>query len=103
MLASRFIKQGLSKGAVGKRFLATVTGSTGRQMPAVPARSTPVTYDRATFTIRVCFVSLTFRGWNDMLMVFRMGQPTMEALSVEVETSLEKLCSPLHWLVTQNL
>ena len=36
------------------RSLATVTGSTGRQMPQVARdRSTPISHDRATFTIRV--------------------------------------------------
>ncbi|KAF8443418.1 class I glutamine amidotransferase-like protein [Terfezia claveryi] len=35
------------------RSLATVTGSTGRQMPQVARdRSTPISHDRATFTIR---------------------------------------------------
>lgn len=41
-------------GVGGVRGLATVTGSAGRQMPQ-PARerSTPVSHDRATFTIKV--------------------------------------------------
>jgi len=35
------------------RGLATVEGSAGRTMPVRPARATPVSHDRATFTIRV--------------------------------------------------
>jgi len=35
------------------RGLASVEGNTPRQMPASRARATPVSYDRATFTIRV--------------------------------------------------
>lgn len=35
------------------RFFATVEGSTGRQMPTTRVRATPVSHDRATFTIRV--------------------------------------------------
>jgi carbamoyl-phosphate synthase small subunit len=36
------------------RFLATVEGSVGRVMPGSPRpRATPVSHDRATFTIRV--------------------------------------------------
>jgi carbamoyl-phosphate synthase small subunit len=35
------------------RFLATVEGSTGRAMPATRPRATPISHDRATFTIRV--------------------------------------------------
>ena len=38
------------------RFMATVVetkGSTGRQMPTSRARSTPISHDRVTFTIRV--------------------------------------------------
>lgn len=36
------------------RFLATVEGSVGRIMPGTPrARATPISHDRATFTIRV--------------------------------------------------
>ncbi len=35
------------------RTLATVEGSAGRTMPLTPARATPVSHDRATFTIRV--------------------------------------------------
>ncbi|TAQ86367.1 hypothetical protein B7494_g5331 [Chlorociboria aeruginascens] len=34
------------------RFLATVEGSAGRAMPAIRPRATPVSHDRATFTIR---------------------------------------------------
>ena len=35
------------------RFLATVEGNTTRQMPALQPKATPVSRDRATFTIRV--------------------------------------------------
>lgn len=34
------------------RFLATVEGSAGRQMPVSRPRATPISHDRATFTIR---------------------------------------------------
>lgn len=34
------------------RFLATVEGSAGRAMPATRLRATPISHDRATFTIR---------------------------------------------------
>lgn len=34
------------------RFLATVEGSVGRQMPLTRARATPVSHDRATLTVR---------------------------------------------------
>ncbi|KAI9832792.1 MAG: Multifunctional pyrimidine synthesis protein CAD [Sarea resinae] len=43
-LASKVVSQ--------TRFLATVEGNTLRQMPASRARATPVSHDRATFTIR---------------------------------------------------
>jgi carbamoyl-phosphate synthase small subunit len=35
------------------RFLATVETSAGRALPATRARATPISHDRATFTIRV--------------------------------------------------
>ena len=35
------------------RFMATVEGSAGRAMPATRPRATPVSHDRATFTIKV--------------------------------------------------
>ena len=35
------------------RFLATVEGSAGRAMPVSRPRATPISHDRATFTIRV--------------------------------------------------
>ncbi|KAJ6257479.1 Dihydroorotase [Drechslerella dactyloides] len=62
MLASRMLNRSsksLLGGALGKRSLATVTGSTGRLMPKINRGATPVSHDRATFTIRVCLVSLT--------------------------------------------
>ncbi|KAI9866285.1 MAG: Multifunctional pyrimidine synthesis protein CAD [Trichoglossum hirsutum] len=42
----------LSKTGMQVRSLATVEGSVGRQMPASKTRATPVSHDRATFTIR---------------------------------------------------
>jgi len=38
------------------RFLATVEGSAGRVMPATRPRATPISHDRATLTIRVCYL-----------------------------------------------
>lgn len=35
------------------RYLATVEGNTTRQMPFTRTKATPVSHDRATFTIRV--------------------------------------------------
>lgn len=35
------------------RYMATVEGSAGRVMPEKRARATPISHDRATFTIRV--------------------------------------------------
>jgi hypothetical protein len=39
------------------RFLATVEGSIGRKMPVTRPKATPISHDRATFTIRVCYTS----------------------------------------------
>lgn len=58
---SRFVKPAAFKPAGGiynrlaqqARFLATVEGSVGRAMPATRPRATPISHDRATFTIRV--------------------------------------------------
>ena len=36
------------------RFLATVDSNTPRQMPVDGSRATPISRDRATFTIKVC-------------------------------------------------
>ncbi|KAI9719640.1 MAG: Multifunctional pyrimidine synthesis protein CAD [Candelaria pacifica] len=44
--------RGSLKIASTARFFATVEANTGRQMPATKPRATPVSYDRATFTIR---------------------------------------------------
>lgn len=44
---------GIAKLAQQARFMATVEGSAGRAMPASRARATPISHDRATFTIRV--------------------------------------------------
>ncbi|KAI5811267.1 class I glutamine amidotransferase-like protein [Peziza echinospora] len=53
MFAARRFFQPSVGGFKHVRTLATVTGSTGRQMPRpVRDRSTPVSHDRATFTIR---------------------------------------------------
>ena len=41
------------KTIIQARGLASVEGNMPRQMPASRARATPVSYDRATFTIRV--------------------------------------------------
>jgi len=35
------------------RFLATVEGSFGRAMPVTRPKATPISHDRATFTIKV--------------------------------------------------
>jgi carbamoyl-phosphate synthase small subunit len=35
------------------RFLATVGGSAGRAMPVTGSKATPISHDRATFTIKV--------------------------------------------------
>ena len=43
------------------RGLATVSdsvGSAGRVMPEKRARATPISHDRATFTIRVCQIAV---------------------------------------------
>jgi len=37
------------------RFLATIQNNTSRQMPRVRSRATPVSHERATFTIKVDF------------------------------------------------
>ncbi|KAI9696456.1 MAG: Multifunctional pyrimidine synthesis protein CAD [Candelina mexicana] len=44
--------RGVLKTSQTTRFFATVEGNTGRQMPVSKPRATPVSYDRATFTIR---------------------------------------------------
>ncbi|KAH6671666.1 putative carbamoyl-phosphate synthase arginine-specific small chain [Halenospora varia] len=57
---ARFVKPGAFKPAGGihtriaqqARFLATVEGSAGRAMPVTKPRATPISHDRATFTIR---------------------------------------------------
>lgn len=48
------------------RFLATVEGSAGRVMPATRPKATPISHDRATFTIRV-----GARDWQGRERVFR--------------------------------
>ncbi len=58
---ARFVKPAAFKPAGGihtriaqqARFLATVEGSAGRSMPAIRPKATPISHDRATFTIRV--------------------------------------------------
>jgi len=53
---SRFVKPSgfalKARFAQQARFLATVEGSAGRAMPLTRPRATPVSYDRATFTVR---------------------------------------------------
>ncbi|KAA8576170.1 hypothetical protein EYC84_006325 [Monilinia fructicola] len=57
---SRFVKPaafkptgyGIQRVAQQTRFLATVEGSAGRAMPYTRPRATPISHDRATFTIR---------------------------------------------------
>jgi len=69
---ARFIKPTGFKAAAGvqmriaqqARYMATVEGSTGRVMPGKKARSTPISHDRATFTIRVCRCCLHCRKEN---------------------------------------
>lgn len=64
---SRFVKPaafkptgyGIQRVAQQTRFLATVEGSAGRAMPYTRPRATPISHDRATFTIRVCYI-----GWR---------------------------------------
>ena len=59
---ARFVKPTAVKPAGGlhariaqqSRFLATVEGSVGRKMPVTRPKATPISHDRATFTIRVC-------------------------------------------------
>lgn len=58
---SAFKAGGYGRIAQQVRSLATVEGSTGRVMPPRAARSTPISHDRATFTIRV---SDTNRAWR---------------------------------------
>ncbi len=41
------------KAGVQARYLATVEANTPRQVPVSNLRTTPVSHDRATFTIRV--------------------------------------------------
>jgi hypothetical protein len=81
-----------SKIAQQARFLATVEGSAGRAMPATRPRATPVSHDRATFTIRVR--SYTNRCEGQLLTHTRMDQFSTESLSAQSRTSLEKPSSP---------
>jgi carbamoyl-phosphate synthase small subunit len=57
---ARFVKPTAFKAAGGygriaqqARFLATVEGSVGRAMPIPRTKSTPISHDRATLTLRV--------------------------------------------------
>jgi len=45
---------GMPKGFAQTRFLATVQNTTGRQMPLSKPAGAPVSFEPATFTIRVC-------------------------------------------------
>lgn len=87
------------------RFLATVEGSVGRQMPLTRARATPVSHDRATLTIRVCrpFVCPGMEMVVANGALHRMDQFSTERLSAPSRTSLEKLSSPPPSSVTQSL
>ncbi len=51
--------------ASAARSFATVEDNTVRQMPVTRPRATPVSYDRATFTIRVRFVVKTTIGQDE--------------------------------------
>lgn len=76
------------------RRLATVTGSTGRQMPQVARdRSTPISHDRATFTIRVC-ISLANIHYAVLILSYRMAQSFMADLLGLAQIFLEKQSSP---------
>lgn len=44
------------------RHLATVEGSVGRAMPVTRPKATPISHDRATFTIRVLKISIKRRN-----------------------------------------
>jgi hypothetical protein len=60
------------------RGLATVEGSAGRAMPAHRPRATPVSHDRATFTIRVRLESTIESrsiGNADRMIIGRTGLP----------------------------
>lgn len=45
-----------NKSRMQVRSLATVQSNTPRQVPAPARRSTPISYERATFTIKVRFL-----------------------------------------------
>jgi carbamoyl-phosphate synthase small subunit len=70
MMFTRFVKPaafkptGFSAKIIGQaRGLATVEGSAGRTMPVRRPRATPISHDRATFTIRVSLES-TIEAWS---------------------------------------
>lgn len=85
MLARRLLAKSAFKPTFANNYairsLATVTGSSGRQMPEIKKKGTAVSHDRATFTIRVsCEVINTsgLGGTNG----YRMDQFSMAALLV---------------------
>lgn len=63
------------------RFLATVEGNTTRQMPILQPNATPVSHDRATFTIRVSEMNPRFFVNLVLICFVRMAQYSTASLS----------------------
>lgn len=84
------------------RFLATVEGNTTRQMPALQPQATPVSHDRATFTIRVSDMNVCLFDNLALIEFDRMAQYSVASLSVPNRTFPVKPFSQRLWLVTQN-
>jgi hypothetical protein len=107
---ARFVKPTAIKPAGGlhariaqqTRFLATVEGSVGRKMPVTRPKATPISHDRATFTIRVCHTSAGYEEFGLTLSLCRMVPFSMASLSEPSPTSLVKLSLQLPLSDTPN-
>jgi hypothetical protein len=84
------------------RFLATVKGSVGRKMPVTRPKATPISHDRATFTIRVCYTSAGYEEFLADYLLCRMVRFSMASLSEPSPISLVKLSSRLLLSDTPN-
>jgi hypothetical protein len=91
----------VTKNRTQARLLATVQHNTARQTPAPQRRSTSVSTERATFTIKVCAY-----GWREICTrhspLLRTGRSLLESRLAPRPMCLAKPSSPPHLLATRS-
>jgi hypothetical protein len=86
----------VTKNRTQARFLASVQTNTARESPSPQRNSTPISTERATFTIKVCTIAVTEKLHHSLL--FRMAPSSPENLLAPKPTYLAKQClQPRLW------